>query len=1044
MGYRSLAELTADRRRDVTTAHKLVGSGLRDLLAELYPDNAHFIYELLQNAEDARATEVDFDLKKGRLDFTHDGTEAFTLDNIEAITAIGYSTKRADDTTIGKFGVGFKAVFSYTNRPMVRSGQYAFEIQDLFVPEPVEAPSPGDKTVFTFPFDRKEKPREVAYEEVARGLRALTETTLLFLRNIHTIRYQLADGTFGRIERTDADYPFVRIEYEADGLRAESHWLRLVGGRSLSKLIPEEQTVAAAFRLDGEPGKGKPAKGKLRSARVTPLQRGETCVYFPAVKETSGLRFHIHAPFAPTPARDSIKNISDNGKLVDAIGRLIAAALPGLRDDGWLSDEFLEALPNADDALAAPYTAIHNRIHEAFHAKALTPVIGDRYAKASALVSSPSEFRTALDTEDLKFLTRVLGDGYPESPRWIPQRSGRAGRFLAGLGVKPFGWSELDDVLDVVNRDGGSLAMAWRIWLLIKPTERLKAFYELIGQGVTEDKFDKTWRRFLFTEPLIRVRNGDTAEVASAAHAYLPSSPEDSADGRVPTALAYFDSDEETKSKRRLAAFYQAVGVRRWDEQAQVEARLAAYQPGSMPTVQQSLDDMRGFIAYLKSRPQDDHLFRGVSFFLGQKPGSPDQYWTRPTQLYIDTPYRATGLAKIHGDRFRLSAIYMDAVEGIEEFAAKLGATTALSPSHVNVWDNKEYKSSWYSSRWTSQGIRRDWDLPELPTILNSKDSALLGTLWQFMIETPEHYRNATFQVNGSAPRYVLLSQLAQRLIDVPWVLDQSGKLRTAESMTIEELPEGWPEPPQGSLAMALGFGKESRERGEAALERRRRARDAGISVEFLDILDGLPEDECAPFLTKYMRERATFEAEFIARNKARNTFPVSAPANPERRAAIVAADARDAPEFETEKRERSIVIGRSVTSGRTKQYLREEYTNEDGNLYCQGCHQPMPFKYSGDWYFEAVQFIPKRAKTHDQNALALCPLCAALYKYALGTSEDVLLASMLEVEVTAETRQVPLPILLNGKPVELRFTRNHALDLRSALKEAGAKRSKK
>ena len=38
--------------------------GIRRLLTELYPDNAHFIYELLQNAEDARATEVRFISKR--------------------------------------------------------------------------------------------------------------------------------------------------------------------------------------------------------------------------------------------------------------------------------------------------------------------------------------------------------------------------------------------------------------------------------------------------------------------------------------------------------------------------------------------------------------------------------------------------------------------------------------------------------------------------------------------------------------------------------------------------------------------------------------------------------------------------------------------------------------------------------------------------------------------------------------------------------------------------------------------------------------------
>ena len=36
--------------------------GIRKLVEELYPDSAHFIYELLQNAEDTGATEARFTL----------------------------------------------------------------------------------------------------------------------------------------------------------------------------------------------------------------------------------------------------------------------------------------------------------------------------------------------------------------------------------------------------------------------------------------------------------------------------------------------------------------------------------------------------------------------------------------------------------------------------------------------------------------------------------------------------------------------------------------------------------------------------------------------------------------------------------------------------------------------------------------------------------------------------------------------------------------------------------------------------------------------
>jgi hypothetical protein len=105
--------------------------GLERLLSDLYPDNAHFIYELLQNAEDALATTVEFTLAADRLTVSHDGKRPFSIADIESITNVGQSTKKDDTTKIGKFGVGFKAVFAYTTRPEIRSGAHSFAIEDL-------------------------------------------------------------------------------------------------------------------------------------------------------------------------------------------------------------------------------------------------------------------------------------------------------------------------------------------------------------------------------------------------------------------------------------------------------------------------------------------------------------------------------------------------------------------------------------------------------------------------------------------------------------------------------------------------------------------------------------------------------------------------------------------------------------------------------------------------------------------------------------------------------------------------------------------------
>ena len=51
------------------------GKGTRHLsfLGKLYTDRTHFIFELLQNAEDAGATRILFRLFDDRLEVSHDG-----------------------------------------------------------------------------------------------------------------------------------------------------------------------------------------------------------------------------------------------------------------------------------------------------------------------------------------------------------------------------------------------------------------------------------------------------------------------------------------------------------------------------------------------------------------------------------------------------------------------------------------------------------------------------------------------------------------------------------------------------------------------------------------------------------------------------------------------------------------------------------------------------------------------------------------------------------------------------------------------------------
>jgi hypothetical protein len=67
----------------------------------------NWIAELIQNASDAKATEIKIIVSEDELRFLHNGDE-FKTDELIALTQVNVSTKNADLSTIGKFGIGFK------------------------------------------------------------------------------------------------------------------------------------------------------------------------------------------------------------------------------------------------------------------------------------------------------------------------------------------------------------------------------------------------------------------------------------------------------------------------------------------------------------------------------------------------------------------------------------------------------------------------------------------------------------------------------------------------------------------------------------------------------------------------------------------------------------------------------------------------------------------------------------------------------------------------------------------------------------------------
>lgn len=416
--------------------------GIKNLLTDLYPDSAHFVFELLQNAEDAKATVAIFRLLNNSLEFEHNSSRLFSIDDVESITSIGRSYKKDDPTNIGKFGVGFKSVYSYTLTPEVISGEYHFQIHDLVVPHIVGLDSIGvnqDLTRITIPFNNPNKTSENAVTEVQTLLNTLNESSLLFLESITKIEYSLPNGQTGYVEREDGDDHLVHIKT----VMTNDTEPNVVSYYKFNKAVevPDEKrctklcNISIAYRVEQTSTNEK--SNYDIGWKTKQIEPGRVCIYFPAEKEISNLKFHINAPFASTVARDSIRDCEENKSLRDQIAALVVESLFFLRDNNLLTVDFLSVLPNSKDDLPSFYRPILSKVVDAFKNEDLTPMKMGGHAAASGIFRGTAQLSSLLTDEDLIVL---LNDDYT-TPMWVanaPLRNSRSDDFLSMLEINEY------------------------------------------------------------------------------------------------------------------------------------------------------------------------------------------------------------------------------------------------------------------------------------------------------------------------------------------------------------------------------------------------------------------------------------------------------------------------------------------------------------------------------------------------------------------------------------------------------------------------------
>jgi hypothetical protein len=1021
-----LAKLQADREIDVKFWRK--HPELRKQLVEdAYQHKAHFIYELLQNAEDAQASGAVFDLHANRLEFRHNGERLFTETDVDAITDVSKSGKPDTGDTIGKFGIGFKSVFQYTEAPSVYSGEWSFRISDFVYPEAV-LPIEGleSDTLFVFPFNDQRKSPQEAFEEIEAGLQGLAETTLLFLSNLKRIHWRVNGEDSGEIRMVQHSKHHVEVLKEVRNRKtASSHFLRF----SVSAEGLPRHRVSVAFALDLAPNitAFDPEKPIAKQLKIVPAIPGRVAAFFPAEEEQSGLRFHLHGPFVTVLNRASIKETPANEPLFRQLARLAAASLDGIRALKLLSGEFLGVLPNPLDDVPPRYQPIRAAIIEEMKNKPLTPTHGKAHAPAKHLLQARASLKELLTEEDLRFL--VSGMGAPS--RWAigaTQKNSNQDRFLEGLAITEWDISQFVNLLSEKCGERstfvrGPSAWVWgpdpavMKWFAAKPVEWHQQMYALLYREVRQSySLSK-----LGTLLIVRISDGS---YRTGSQCYFPTETvqHDEVLPRVDREL--YSSGKNKTQQEDARSFLKAMGVREVGEAEEIESVLKQrYIHGAL---RPDLSDMERFIRLYEHDPAKAGMFKDYYIFK-----LATDRWDKPAAVFLDSPYLETSLAAYFdalgatATKWPLSQSYEELEIGTErlvKFATAVGVQTKLiiqrrSTAQHELADDLRQDHG-YRVRETDTAIDDDWMIPNLEQALKTPSEALSRLLWRTLCECPKKVLKARYRPNQQYETREEPSSWVVLLQEYAWVPQSNGEFVSACDASRALLPRGFPFDEGYEWLNAVGFAAEENDQAERHRQKQAKARELGFENE-----ESLRFGQRCAALPPELQQRLERQIE----RWTQSDLPDQSPRNPERRGERVMQQVITAPDRITEKHLRSIAVGLEEVKQEAEQYLRDQYTT-DSVMYCQVCQAPLPFKLDdGSYYVEKVEFLPELRKRHYQNYLALCPLHGAMYQHANGSRDE-----MREMFMQMEGQR--LDVVLARVDATIYFTKTHIADLRVVI----------
>lgn len=619
-------------------------------IIQLYTDKSHFVYELLQNAEDAEATEIRFVQYPDRMEVMHDG-KSFTTENLQGLCDIGQSDKVNDLNQIGEFGVGFKSVFGICETVRLYSSPrnkeladnchpFAVEITDFTKPvdiPAIEIPA-GYTTLFVFPYSvgfqfSGFKDLAALNEAITKRLKNLGVTTLLFMRHLELIEYEIkipgkeASGEYLLDAELVNDHCTRVSAIEAEDDKTDESLSFIKFSMPIDSRV-SNRTIDIAFTTTTDKD-GKTTFQKAKNPYIS--------VYFPTETE-SKLDFIIQGPFRTTPNRSSVPaEEEENEALAKQTAKLLRRSVLELRDMGLLDLSLIRILPLDEDAFDVYplFYPLYEETQDLFSTERVLPVKdGNGYTKAANAVIARSREIAELLPSDL--ISELIND--KRHYEWLPVSLTETGPFKdvlsyfsSLLGIEVIRPEDLrsyfnDNHRFLENRDNDWLVRLYKLYETVPNIFSESNYRNILDAVIVRTASDRMVAPYRKSQssylPNVFLPSKKTMQVdVEFVHPYL-----------YEKCRSFFEKVLHLKAPNEYEHFVKSL-----------EKRYAG--TGFEGSFEEHIQDIHALVKHLKNSDYEDDLRQVVrkSFYIKCRAAG-KSYWVRPHSTVIRFPQSENGL----------------------------------------------------------------------------------------------------------------------------------------------------------------------------------------------------------------------------------------------------------------------------------------------------------------------------------------------------------------------------------------------------------------